>query len=1175
MSQHSTRLYSIIIGLALLLSLLHWSHQPPTAVAEGPIDLPAYRTLVQDVARASWSQHPASEISGPVTVLVQADIVPIALGGAAWSHAQRQAYMAQVAAAQEALAPKIEALGGTVVGNFDYVSTGIAVVIDVGRLADLRALDGVAGVIYVSNYALSQATSSTETSLDQLNELIGSAEVRRRGNDGSGVDIALIDTGIDYTHRKLGGSGNLADYYRAACGSSTIRPGQAGCDSGLTPPSDLFPNSKVRGGYDMLGDVWPNADPRCGLALYCSVRDPNPIDLVGHGTHVADIAAGLPLAGDGSDAGVAPGANLWAFKACSSNAGLCEGVALLRAIDAAIDLDGSDRDLCTPGLDAGCLTYDPADVINLSISIGYGQPEDALTLFANIAGYYGSLVVASAGDYGDKPYIVGSPATAEAALAVGESALPAAPEFVLTVGGRSLDALRQTWSVTPTTASTLELRYGDGSGANTTGCTALAAWSGVLLLDRSGCTSVVKAANAVAAGARLLLIVDSSRADAPPILSGLDTSLPVYSLTQSEGDRLRTALAVGVVSISLTPLSAAGSGEIVTISSSRGPRIADGAIKPDISAPGAIRSAQVGSGSGLSAFGGASGSAPVAAGSAALIIQELEKRGILEPTPGLADVPGRDYSLAPLVKSVLMNGAMGDLQTSAGIMAPITLQGAGRIDVLRAYTARTLVMDVTDTYALYKDNPNLPGCTVDPFVDMLNYVFFKTRPACAKYPFGDPLMRSWNKMAGSISFGYNATVDYQEIKRQILVVNYSLSPRSYSLSSSFRYADDAGRGAEISYSPASFTLGAVGTQVVDVTLKLNARTMRDWTLNGGALGDRGTVVCSSANPEVDCPSLTLFEIDGFLTVDGGPNNQIRVPWQVLPHKVANVSVSAVGADRLTLQNTAPYKAGTVSAFALVDISPNKCDTDSGICTDVNYIPGIDPGSASSPVDINYVGVRGYSKPGLNASLGLPAAPTGATTDELIEFAITVYDKPYRASPNYPAQFEVHVDNNGDGAADYVVFTADAAKSTDGKSAVFVQDVNPADGTTPTRPYFYTVASFNSQNWVLPVPAAAIGLRSDRPFSFWVKAYDNYFDRRMWDCSPGAVLTCGTISHKVQTGALSFAPAAPELTVPAAASANLLFSRNPSGVTLSPAQLGLLLLYRDAPVGQESYGVQLK
>lgn len=1080
-----------------------WTSSPaaPRAatLAQGGLELPAYRELVQRAANASWTNGPSSAPGARLAVLVELELPPLALAAHGWDHEQRVAYSAQVAAAQDAAAAEVERVGGTVLARFSHASSGLAVAIDAGDAPALAQLPGVSAVLQVSDYVADQTDQPVSAaSLAELAALIGSDQVLARGNDGSGIDIALVDSGIDYTHIKLGGSGDPADYRLAACGDPALTPGTPDCPAGQPALAGLFPNSKVRGGYDFVGDVWPAPDPRCDTEQICAVPDNNPIDLSGHGTHVADIVAGLPTTPGGTDGGVAPGANLWAFKACNGAEKLCDGVALLSAIDAALDLDGSDRGRCTPGVDPGCREYDPADVINLSLSFSYGQPEDPLGLFVNIASFYGSLVVAAAGNDGDKPYIVGAPAAADGALAVGESSFPppAAPE-----------------------APVLELPV--------------------------------------------------------PIQAVIEKDLLPPPISSTTNDSI-------TATVGITATLPQAIGERMAADASRGPRIADSGIKPDLAAPGAVLSALAGSGSELAPFGGSSGSAPVVAGVAALIIQELEQRGLIDPSPGLG-VGDPRISLAPLVKAVLMNNAFSELQVQDGSLAPITLQGAGRVSAIDAFLGRTIAWDASEMIQLLAENPALQSCSIQPYIDLLVYLFFKVPPPCAaEYPSGNELYRAWNAQSASLSFGYQPTTGPQELSRQVVVHNYSRLPRSYSLSAGLRFAEDVGRGVELSVTPDSLTLPGGGLQVVTLTLTISPTLLPDWTLNGGELGNSGSASCVSPTPELDCPSLTLFEVDGALLIDGGTNNRISLPIHVLPRKVADASVSQILADRVLLGNQSTLKDASVEAFALTEISPNKCDTRDGLCSDVEYIVGVTPSYGQSPVDIGYVGVRSYSVPGLNAEFGLPAAPAGALADELIEFAVTVYDRPYRASPNFPAQFEVHIDGDRDGVTDYVVFNADlgagSGDSPDGRNAVFVRDVNPADGTQPTRPYLFTAADFNTQSWVLPVPAAAVGLRSDQPFSWYVLAFDAYFREdegaEPWDCSPGPPSACGASAHQTQTGALRFRPAELSFTVPAGGDAALLFSEDPGGAAGSPSQIGLLLLYRDALPGRGAAGVLL-
>ena len=102
--------------------------------------------------------------------------------------------------------------------------------------------------------------------------------------DGSGIAIAICDTGIDYNHPRLGGGG--------------------------------FPNSKVIGGYD-FGD---------------SDADPIP-NTQAHGTCCAGIAAGdLGTVGD-YIGGVAPAARLYACKISYGTTGSAYNDAMVAAWD--------------------------------------------------------------------------------------------------------------------------------------------------------------------------------------------------------------------------------------------------------------------------------------------------------------------------------------------------------------------------------------------------------------------------------------------------------------------------------------------------------------------------------------------------------------------------------------------------------------------------------------------------------------------------------------------------------------------------------------------------------------------------------------------------------------------------------------------------------------------------
>lgn len=1152
MSVKIIKLIASITGLVLALGLVLG---PPKTAASPVVDtaLSSYRAMVQRVAAASWAGRSQPAPDETIHVLVQLDVAPLALGGPSLDAAAYTARFATITNAQERLSAAVRARGGQTLAEFRTAAVGQAVSIRGADLPALRAIPGVLAVLPIADYAVAQAPSETTLTLRQVSDLVGSTEVRRLGNNGAGVDIAIVDSGIDYTHSKLGGPGTSGAYNRAYCGGELIEPGDPSCDPTLDPPLDLFPNGKVRGGYDWIGDVWPEPDPECSAGPICTDR--NPIDGSGHGTHVADIVAGQATEADGADAGIAPGANVWAFKACNGAEARCQGTALLRALDNALDLDGSNYGRCRADLGELCAAYDPADIITMAISFRAGQPEDALILFTEIAGFYGSLVITAAGNDGDIPYVVGSPAAASAALAVAESTIAALGAPTASINSAPLNARHQAWSMAIRAAQSGELRHGDGLGGNLNGCETMTPWSGALLVERGGCTSGFKARNAVAAGAGLLLIADVVYAEQPPALRANFGGLPVLSITRAEADALRAALVAGPLSLNLAPAPTA-SPEQIADTSSRGPRIFDSAIKPDIAAPGAILSAAAGTGSALAPFAGSSGSTPVVAGAAALMVQELEERGAIDPGSGLRDRTPGSLSLAPIVKALLMNTAMTRVERPDGSLAPITLQGSGRVNALAAFRTRTVAMDVTEITAFLAGSPTVLPCSITPYLDLINYLLFDRPPPCAvNTPFGDPLMRAWNAQTGSISFGYRPVAEPIEIQRQVAVVNFSRAPRSYQLSTAFRYADDLNRGVSLTVSPRELSLEGNTLGVVTLTMRIDPADLREGWINAVSPG-----VCPSANP--GCPSLQKYEIDGTLLIDGGPNNRINLPWHVLPHRLALTELEGATEDSLRLLNRSPYQSGTVEAFALLDISPNVCDQRAGgSCASVDYMPGEQLGRRSSPVDLALVGVRSRSVPGLNASFGLPPAPPEAIPDELVEFAVTVYDRPFRSSPNSPVRFEIALDSNGDNRNDYLI-----SNGIFGGVSVF--DLNRGSAGGWTR-YVSLDASFQTQSWVLPVPAAAVNLRSDRPFTFVVRAFDAYFGGAAWDCSPGPLATCGATRHTFQTGLPRYVVAANTVEVPPGGRATLFFEESLEGSVASPSQIGLMLLFDHSAPGRGS------
>eukprot|EP00977_Amphora_coffeiformis_P019902 scaffold7586_cov174-Amphora_coffeaeformis.AAC.5 len=202
---------------------------------------------------------------------------------------------------------------------------------------------------------------------------------------GNGVRVAILDSGLDYTHQALSGNGTM-EAYAAAYGFNRNDPLN-------TVRGDLFPTQRVVDGYDFIGDAVRPNDPNWDALA----EDDDPIDgALGHGTGVAHALLG-----------VAGEAQLIALKVCVV-AGGCPEFAILSAMEFALDPNG-DND-----------TSDHVDIINLSLGRPYTHPYySAVSKAIEDAFRLGVLTVVAAGNQGNRPGIIFEAASTPNALAVG------------------------------------------------------------------------------------------------------------------------------------------------------------------------------------------------------------------------------------------------------------------------------------------------------------------------------------------------------------------------------------------------------------------------------------------------------------------------------------------------------------------------------------------------------------------------------------------------------------------------------------------------------------------------------------------------------------------------------------------------------------------------------------
>ncbi len=155
---------------------------------------------------------------------------------------------------------------------------GAAIEGDAQQIRQLAERDDVVKISKIIPKTASNAGSAIDTQ--------SLASWTNTGHTGQGVRIAIIDTGIDYTHADFAGPGTAEAYQKAQ--ESQELPA---ADSGLYDPN------KFVGGYDLAGDDYDALNPEASTPK----PDSNPLDcqVNGHGTHVAGTAAGYGVGSDG------------------------------------------------------------------------------------------------------------------------------------------------------------------------------------------------------------------------------------------------------------------------------------------------------------------------------------------------------------------------------------------------------------------------------------------------------------------------------------------------------------------------------------------------------------------------------------------------------------------------------------------------------------------------------------------------------------------------------------------------------------------------------------------------------------------------------------------------------------------------------------------------------------
>jgi hypothetical protein len=493
---------------------------------------------------------------------------------------QMAARRAQIQAEHAVHETAIRGIGGTVVRRYDTVLNGMAVQMP-GQTSDqamarLRALPGVTAVYpdKLWHTLLDQAVIAQRVT-DTWATLPGGSS-----SAGAGTMIAVLDTGIDANHPGFQGF-------------STPLP--AGFPLVSTKPETANTNNKIIVSRD-----------------YTATEG---MDMVGHGTGVAMVAAGLTTVPvldcvdvafctttftflQNQITGVASGAWLGNYKVCNDSGG-CSTSDFIAALGDVVN-DAATLQSATGTPDLRVVVNYSAGAPSLLASDESGAEARAIrnTVAAGIP-----VVVAAGNDGfnyngGQAPSTISDPGVVPDAIAAGAVVNQRIYDYSVTASGAApfQAAIADTSNDTnnpdlsdPIKGSIVDVAQIDGDGLACNPLTAGSLTGKIALIQRGTCTFNTKLDDAAVGGA-IAAVVYNNVANGLVNMQLSDASIPSLFIAQADGQNLKSLIAANsFMSVlldfaGLTPFPL-GTSDLIASYSAAGPT-ASGSIKPDLLAVG-------------------------------------------------------------------------------------------------------------------------------------------------------------------------------------------------------------------------------------------------------------------------------------------------------------------------------------------------------------------------------------------------------------------------------------------------------------------------------------------------------------------------------------------------------------------------------------------------------------